>query len=326
MVDQIVTLEDVALDVCLVSPPNPSMLEPRIAPPLGLLYLAAWADEFHPGLARSVVIDLNTKCFAPESPKGHATHDFSLTRCMSEIPSGCQVYGLQLASMQMPHGISISKLLREREPNALIVCGGSHASAVPNECAQDFDVVITQEGEIVFSEVLLAWKEAISHTGAQSELAHALLKTKKRKESEDGLVLEGKKIEPLDQCPFPARYHLDFSEYVRKVAGQPATNIITSRGCPARCIFCQQDSLWGRGLRIMSTDRILAEVDNIFQTTGIRNLLFLDDSLTARKRTEMIKLAHGLGERGVKWRGWTRANLCARPGEAEVLKAMADGG
>lgn len=309
--------------IVLIAPPNVSMLEPRIAPPLGLLYLVSWAVRHGDyELSDFQIVDLNIECFQPDAPHGHETHDFSLERCMAEIPKGADLYGIQLASMQMPHGVAIAELLKEREPGALIVAGGSHASALPEEVAGHFDVTITQEGELAFLEVLDSWFA----NGERTDDIRTNHINRRFDDDLDGLVVHGKKVSPLDSAPMPARELLDFSRYVRKIAGEPATNIITTRGCPARCNFCQQDSLWGAGLRIQSAERILAEVDDIYEKTGIRNLLFLDDSLTARKRSDMLKLCAGLKERGVKWRGWTRANLCARPGEEEVLKAMADSG
>jgi radical SAM superfamily enzyme YgiQ (UPF0313 family) len=290
------------------------MLVPQIGPPLGLLYLAGYARQQGEDVSRWKVVDLNVECFppGPEGPKGHWTHDFSLDRCMAEIPTGAKVYGISLASMQMPHGVAIAEALRKRDPEALLVAGGSHASAMPEEVAEWFDVVVTQEGEITFLEVV---RSSLAGSGLTDG-----------REVGPGVVLAGKRVEPLDALPFPARDLLDFSRYKRKIAGQAATNIITTRGCPARCNFCQQESLWGSGLRMQSAERILAEVDHIFETTGIRNLLFLDDSLTARKRSDMVALCNGLRERGVEWRGWTRANLIARPGEEEVLRLMAQSG
>lgn len=311
------------MNIILVSPPNPSMVDPRIAPPLGLLMLVSWAR--HAGAWRTEdfrCVDLNTACHQPDAPVGHLTHDFSLPRCMREVPSGGDVYGVQLASMQMPHGLAVAASLDEREPSALTVCGGSHASAVPDECADSFDVVVTQEGEHAFLSLIDAWR---SRSGPLYEQVVAA-RARRRSHAGPGLVLHGPQVADLDVLPVPARDLLDFGKYTRRVAGAKATNIITTRGCPARCTFCQQDSLWGRGLRMQSTAHILGEVDHIYESLGIRNLLFLDDSLTARKRSEMLSLAHGLGDRGVKWRGWTRANLCARDGEIEVLRAMADGG
>ena len=310
------------MSVVLVCPPNPSMRDPRIAPPLGLLYLVAWYRTYRgAGVSDPAdwrVVDLNTACYQPDAPNGHWTHDFSIARCLTEIPGGADVYGLSLASMQLPHGRALARALRQREPQATLVAGGSHASALPDECADPvamsgghFDVVVTQEGEQAFADVL----DTIV-TGFRSVPSHW-----RRSASGNGWIVRGRPVDRLDDLPFPAREKLDFHRYSRRIRGEAATNIITSRGCPARCSFCQQDSLWGSGLRLNSPERVLAEVDDIARVTGIRNLLFLDDTLTARRR-----ICAGLRERGVLWRGWTRANLCVRPGDDAMLGMMADSG
>lgn len=315
--------------VVLVAPPNAAMLEPRIAPPLGLLNLVAWARAQGWDTSAWRVIDHATACYPPgrEGPRGHWTHDFSIARCMAEIPTGADIYGVQLSSMQIAHGRAIAQALREREPQALLVAGGSHASALADECCDSvamfgghFDVIVEREGEHPFVQILESW-DRLHRMDVASVEGSRIAKGGR------GLIIRGEPVEPLDDLPFPARDMLDFSLYTRKIAGEPATNLISSRGCPARCLFCSQVSIWGDGaVRAMCSDRILAEVDHIYETTGIRNILFLDDSLTARKRSEMVKLCHGLAARGVKWRGWTRANLLARPGEDEVINLMAVSG
>jgi radical SAM superfamily enzyme YgiQ (UPF0313 family) len=304
--------------VCLIAPPNASMTDPRIAPPIGLLNLVSWARERGYNTSGWRVVDLNVECLGPWPARGHWTHDFSIERCMSLIPSGADVYGLSLASMQLPHGRAIAGELRRREPQAVLLCGGSHASAEPEECAFEdepgadngFDYVVTREGEIAFVGLLDRWR------------AGDLPKKAGR-----GEVVAGTVFEPLDALPFPARDMLDFSRYTRMIAGKPATNLISARGCPARCNFCSQEKLWSNAaIRSQSSTRILAEVDDVYATTGIRNILFLDDSLTARRRAEMHALCNGLASRGVQWRGWTRANLCVRPGDRELLAHMGASG
>lgn len=311
--------------VVLISPPNSSMADPRIAPPLGLLYLAA--AQIQAGLGAPVVIDLNIACYQPDAPREHPggnTHDFSIARCMREIPTGADVYGLSVASMQMAHAVPLLKLLREREPGALLVVGGAHASAAPDDFAGIADMVIRFEGEDAWVTLLrqdmedgICFEWHPRWKGRYRSLEHPNLQTK---------VIDGLQVDPLDIAPIPARHLLDFSKYTRKIAGKPATNIITSRGCPARCIYCQQEDLWGKGLRLQTPARILAEVDSIHATTGIRNLLFLDDSLTACPTARMSELCRGLKARGVEWRGWTRANLIAREDRLPMLREMRDAG
>lgn len=297
--------------VVLIAPPNPAMVEPRVAPPLGLLALAAYgrAHGFD-GEGQWTVVDLNVACYppGPAGPQGHGTHDFSMERCLAEIPTGADVYGIGFASAQCYHARAICAALRAREPRAVLVCGGPHPSALPDECAEEsvpgagdaFDAVVTGEGEIALHQILERVRDGAFRSGSVTSGAAIGIKT----------------------LPRPARDLLDWSRYVRKIGGQPATNILTGRGCPGRCAFCQQESLWGRGLRQLPVSRVMEEVDDIHRTTGIRNLLFLDDSLTARPQSHVVSLASGLRERGVLWRGWTRADLVTRPQDGEMLRAM----
>lgn len=295
------------LRACLVAPPNPPLADPRIGPPLGLLYLAAAARDGGVPVDH-VVVDLNVACYPAETPRGHWTHDFSISRCLAEIPEA-DVYGFGVASAQVPHARALIRALRERHPAAVFVVGGPHASATGPELLRDVDggdaadVVVAGEGEDAWCRILRALLEGRKPSG----------------------IVRGEPMWP--RCAgHPARDLLDWSRYTRRINGEPATNIITSRGCPGRCAFCQQETLWSGALRLSPSERVLDEVDDIHAVTGIRHLLFLDDSLTARSASEMRAIAEGLGQRGVLWRGWTRADLCLRPSSAETLRAIRDNG
>lgn len=319
------------MKVCLIAPPNRSMADPRIAPPLGLLYLAA--AQRAAGYGDPVVVDLNVACYpaGPEGPKDHPggnTHDFSLERMLAEVPTGCDVYGFSLASMQLASGLPLVDALGRREPGAVLVAGGAHASALPADLEGWFDVVVRYEGEVAWVALLAALGDGGGKPGAPLDAAIRKVEPKLRMTSRPGraLVVDGLQVDPLDDAPIPARDLLDFSRYTRRIAGKAATNIITSRGCPARCTYCQQTALWGEGLRLQSPARVLAEVDAIRETTGIENLLFLDDSLTACSRARMSELCAGLKARGVQWRGWTRANLICRDDRLPMLREMRDAG
>lgn len=332
------------MKVCLVAPPNGSMADPRIAPPLGILYLAA--AQRAAGFEDPIVVDLNVACYpaGPGGPKDHPggnTHDFSLGRMLAEVPTGCDVYGFSLASMQLASGLPLVRALRERDPGAVFVAGGAHVSALPDDLVADFDVLVRYEGEVAWVALLGAIGRGATRTGRQTDCMieeqdrrlSGRVKFRidqrypgSRRRGDQALVIDGLQVDPLDDAPIPARDLLDFSRYTRRIAGKSATNIITSRGCPARCTYCQQEALWGTGLRLQSPARVLAEVDAIRATTGIENLLFLDDSLTACSRARMSELCAGLKARGVQWRGWTRANLIARDDRLPMLREMHDAG
>lgn len=64
--------------------------------------------------------------------------------------------------------------------------------------------------------------------------------------------------------------------------------IMTSRGCPYNCSFCYKHSV-GSQVRMMSAERVIAEMDYMHELTGTRVFTFGDDNfLTDRKRAIKI--------------------------------------
>jgi len=77
---------------------------------------------------------------------------------------------------------------------------------------------------------------------------------------------------------FPARYHAA-ATYLNKT---PFTDLIVSRGCRYRCTFCDNNT-FGRSIRALPLDTIMANVDRLVRQYGIRSLFFTDDSLMTLK-------------------------------------------
>jgi len=251
------------MKITLISLPNPTLTDPRIAPPLGLLYLASYVLKHYPDWDIKV-IDLNTE----------SLHDV--------IWDDADIFGISIASTQLKSARKVGEILRKVQGDSHVVIGGPHPTTLPMEsvCYMRADNVVVGEGEVAFLDFC---------TGNYNDL-----------------IIKRDYIKDLDTIPFPARELLDFSKYTRTIAGQAATNMITSRGCPGQCTFCDQD-VWGNKLRFHSAEYVLAEIDDIKKKTGIDRILFLDDTLTFN-RERMFKICRGLYDRDVLWRGWTRAN------------------
>lgn len=133
-------------------------------------------------------------------------------------------------------------------------------------------------------------------------------------------------ISDLDSIPFPA-YDLvsDFSLYnpppsnYKKI---PVANIITSRGCPNLCTFCDH-STFGRKLRQRSAKNIADEIELLYHQYGIREIAFVDDTFTLRPQ-RIIEIFNILEQRGIKfpWTCMSHINTV----NFEVLKFMRDTG
>jgi len=95
-------------------------------------------------------------------------------------------------------------------------------------------------------------------------------------------------IENLDAIPFPA-YHLidDISLYTPPPSNYktlPVVNIITSRGCPGKCTFCDKN-IFGDLCRKRSAENIVEEIKLLRNSYHVNELAFVDDTfLLDRKR------------------------------------------
>jgi radical SAM superfamily enzyme YgiQ (UPF0313 family) len=81
----------------------------------------------------------------------------------------------------------------------------------------------------------------------------------------------------MDLSPIPDYSLIDESKYAQ-------LNIQYSRGCPYNCEFCEITALLGHRFRIKSTERILEELDNIYETGFRGNVFFVDDNFIGNKK------------------------------------------
>lgn len=272
------------LNILLIYPlREPFNLAPnvRIAgaliPPLGVLYLARMLElQGH----RVQVID----CAAEHSP----------AEAVQRVLPSADVVGMTIYSgtSEQNASVSIAKMIKEQEPDLPLVLGGPHCSIFPQKALQDHqaDVCVLGEGEHRIASIMnaLQGKQAFS--------------------SIPGIVFRGKngfhatpaykQIMDLDALPFPSRYLVRRYDYgylhgVKVLPGM-VTSMMSSRGCPFRCAFCQQWFLLPHH-RTHSAPRIIAEVDELVRT-GYTSIAFADDDFLANKRKTETVMDHIIKE------------------------------
>ncbi len=84
----------------------------------------------------------------------------------------------------------------------------------------------------------------------------------------------------LDELPLPA-YHLlpDLRFYRTRKRGVRVGYVMTSRGCPTRCTFCN-DSIFGKTWRSHSAERVVDEIMHQVHNFDIQQIDILDDNFT----------------------------------------------
>jgi radical SAM superfamily enzyme YgiQ (UPF0313 family) len=99
----------------------------------------------------------------------------------------------------------------------------------------------------------------------------------------NGKLIQNEKeklIKNLDNLPFPA-YHLlpKLKFYESRSRKTPVAPILTSRGCPYQCVYCNK-SVFGSRFRKRSAENIITEIELLIKKFGVKQIDILDDNFT----------------------------------------------
>ena len=190
-----------------------------------------------------------------------------------------KIIGITATTPVFRNAIRAGSILRNILPEAVLICGGAHPSADPQDAlgAGVFDFLVLGEGEDTFLE-LIYYIENKSKIEPEDIKGIAFLRNAK-------IFITQKRpsIADLDSLPFPARYlFYPLSAYRPTPASYrklPLGIIMTSRGCPSQCSFCDRE-VFGEKFRQRSVDNVMAEIEELLNRYGAREIRFFDDSFT----------------------------------------------
>jgi len=135
-------------------------------------------------------------------------------------------------------------------------------------------------------------------------------------------------IEDLDSLPMPAYDLIDVKAYWKcqtsvPVARRHYATLITSRGCPYRCIWCH--NIFGKRIRMHSAERVLDEMGHLHTTYGVDDFDIEDDTFNF-DRERVIAICDGLHRRGLDVKltipNGVRGDILTE----EVIDALVDAG
>jgi len=175
-----------------------------------------------------------------------------------------------------------------RAHGAMVVMGGLHVTALPEESLQHADAVVAGEGETAWPQVL--------------EDAEA---------SRLGGVYRGGRFDLAD-APMPRFELLELSRYNR-------LTVQTARGCPWRCEFCASSILLTDRYQQKPVAKVLAEIDRIRALWPQPFLEFADDNSFVH-RNWWRELLPELACRGVHWFTETDISIADDPDFLRLLR------
>jgi len=263
-----------------------------LLPPLGILYIAATLErEGH----HVVIVD--------------ADIDDISTQELAEIlqrDKPC-VVGITCTTFQYPAAVETARTVKEFLPETTVVVGGAHPTALQGQTLEEcknIDIVVRGEGETAMVELCQALEAGTSLKAVSGTIYR----------NDDGSIVENpdcaRPVDP-DSLPFPA-HHLNrpverYSKHYRSVL-YPGASVVTSRGCPFRCIFCANSN---KLVRLRSPESVVEEVETLVRQHGIAEVDFHDDTFNLKPR-RTLRICELLVERGlnrrIAWRAECRAN------------------
>jgi anaerobic magnesium-protoporphyrin IX monomethyl ester cyclase len=240
------------------------------------------------------------------------------------------VLGISVATSNLQAAAGIVAIARQRLAGALIVVGGPHVSALPEEslAATGADVAVVGEGEHSFVELV----EHQLGGGDWTELPGLCFLPPGAPAS--GGYHRGPPrplIEPLDPLPFPVRDLVPRDRYgyyvpiplPRGHKRAVFASMLTSRGCPFSCIFCSSKSTFGSRYRARSVEDVCREIEGLVGDFGVNLIYFNDDTFTLDKARIHALCDQILARRiPISWLAETRVDCVSR----ELLAHMSAAG
>jgi len=212
--------------------------------------------------------------------------------------------------------------IKNKFPCSPLILGGSYPSSLPEEAlSSGADYVIKGEGEIPMLKLI----EGNNPDQIKGLISKYNLDTACSNFAEI--------VQDLDSLPFPAYDLLPMDKYVSWPVGRKKkykyAAIFSSRGCPYRCNFCVNNSVYNFGWRGRSAGNVLEEIRLLINKYKVREICFLDDNLIIdRQRIEellegLVQIKRDLND-DFSW--WAFCGLRVDLLDYKLLAGMRDSG
>ena len=180
--------------------------------------------------------------------------------------------------------LHIIRAIKKEKPGTPVVVGGYHATFLPGEFIEGgADYVVLGEGEKRLPELIRCLGN-----GGDPDYIEGVASRKGINAREEIYTTD------LDLQPFAAVDLLPLENYWKlgyshgPFAGR-YMNILTSRGCPYTCAFCQAPAMCGGRWLAKSAERVLEEIRYHIDRYGVRDFHIQDENFAiSRKRVEKI--------------------------------------
>ena len=248
--------------------------------PYGLLSMATYLKKYANRKVDIKIIDCNLYSFEEAIQ--------AITDVLADFKP--QAIGLSMMFDQSYKALKdILSKIKENSGDALVLLGGSAASFSYKEILseqEDIDAICYSEGEVPLLKLI------------NSENIRESLETDfswvTRKAMETHRAVNKSFVPDLNDVIDIDYSLVDIKNYAMKEAFSPYASdqdaekkqffLVTSRGCPYKCVFCSTSSaLYGNKIRYADVDAIISHVRHLVSDHGMNVLTIYDDQLLSNK-------------------------------------------
>lgn len=272
-------------------------------PPMGMVSLYAYLKH------RGYNVELIDTQFGDYNTHTLAAHLAS---------KGYDVVGLSVFTATAEYAFQTARLVKQALPHCKLVMGNIHVTSLPElsmEQCPEIDFIVRHEGEYSLDEFLSALANGAPEWSKIDGLVF-------RQDSRVVINPQRPFIGNLDALPTGFYADMEMARYVPHATQYlvlPNYPVITQRGCPNACTYCEAARILGKKPRCFSPQRIVEELKILKYEKGARGIYFQDSTFTLNKKWTMTLMELMIqANLGLLWSCNTRAD-CVTP---ELLAAM----
>jgi len=294
------------MQICLITPPSPFLLDERVFMSLGILKVGASLR-----LADHSVDHLDLS--------GVSNCEETVKKYLSEASAGCR-FALTATTPQMPAAVRVAAVLSNAGFKTIL--GGPHVTLVNaarrkpdastrslaawDTLVRDFDVLVAGDGEQAIHQAITMSRGLVDADNPASPL---------------WLTSKG-----FTDSPWPDRRLVDVESYHYSIEGERALHLVAQLGCPFGCGFCGgRSSSMLRRIRLRDTANVVAEIEHLYLAYGVRGFMLNDDELNVNKEcVPLMNAIAALADRhGVEFRlrGFVKSELFTDEQAAAMYRA-----
>jgi anaerobic magnesium-protoporphyrin IX monomethyl ester cyclase len=234
--------------------------------------------------------------------------------------SDAEAVGISCTTIQFKPGLMVAEAAKAA--GKTVVMGGAHPTSSPEEALGSgvVEYVVRAEGEATAVELFNSLERKRFDPGGIRGLSWTDRRT--------GQFVHNPLrpfIENLDDLPWPLRETNGLLNENSGPAGETYFPIITTRGCPYGCRFCDVGVLAGRRFRSRSNSGVVDELENLVANHGVTRVAIVDDIINF-DRTRLVELCDEILRRRLSVVLWVMGRADCLVDHPDTAAIMAEAG